>query len=38
MDKISSWLGKLPGTMEEYTVGSKAKQVFVKQICQAMMQ
>ena len=31
MDKISSWLGKLPGTMEEYTLGSKGKQVFVKQ-------
>ena len=29
MDKISSWLGKSPGTVEEYTMGSKAKQVFV---------
>ena len=29
---------KLPGTMEEYTLGSKAKQVFVKQNRQAMRQ
>ena len=27
VDKISSWLGKLPEIMEEYTMGSKAKQV-----------
>ena len=31
-------LGKLSGNKEEYIVGSKAKQVFVKQIRQAMMQ
>ena len=31
-------VGKLLGTMQEYTMGSKAKQVFVKQNRQAMMQ
>ena len=34
----TGWLGKLLGTMEEYTMGSKAKQVFVKQNRRAMMQ
>ena len=38
MGEIAGWLGELPGTMQKYTIGSNAKQVFVNQIRQAMMQ